>query len=70
MVAKCSRCHKNPVTRPAYICRTCGSAPKKRRASRGATRAGHAAAVVQRSAATTFPVASAAWYAAQPEKES
>lgn len=66
---KCSRCHRNPVTRPARICATCIKAPKKRRTTRATSRPSYhtAAAVAQRSAATTFPIASEAWYAAQPD---
>ena len=66
---KCSRCHRNPVTRPARICATCIKAPKKRRTSRATSRPGYrtAAAVVERSAATAAPIASEAWYAAQPD---
>lgn len=73
---KCSRCHKNPVTRPARICASCVSAPRKRRTSRATSRpsysfraSGGAAGVLQRSAATTFPIASEAFYKAQGETE-
>lgn len=66
---KCSRCHKNPVTRPARICQPCIHKPKRRRTSRATARpgVGRAAAVLQRSTATSWPVASAAWYEAQPD---
>lgn len=68
--SKCSRCHRNPVTRPARICQPCIKAPKRRRTTRATSRpAGfRAAGVLEHSAATTFPMASAAFYADQPEQ--
>lgn len=69
---KCSRCHKNPVTRPARICQPCIKAPKKRRTNRATSRpysfraSGGAAGVLARST-PSWPSANGSYYNDQPD---
>lgn len=76
MKAKCTDCPAT-VIRPARRCADCRRRRRRNTGRSNTNRAvrGNAAAVIARSAATptqiglaTFPVASAAWYEAQPEK--